>query len=307
MEPFPVLRVNLSDNVANEQLGSKPKFWFRDGDREMLFKAEDRGAGEDWAEVISCQLCKLLGLPHVTYQMAALFDGEKYLKPGVVCQNMTPDTDSLIMGNEMLWELDPGYPKKKRYKVQQHSVQKVCQILNFLQPPETSPADPPAGIETQVDYFIGYVLLDTWIANTDRHHENWAAISSRGKFQLAPTFDHGASLGNILQDAERADRLKTKDEGRSLAAYARRGRSAFYGRGKGDKPMKTIDAFKSFANYSKTAAPVCLERLQSISPDTVLGLLNRVPDGRMTEVCRDFTHQLLCINRQRLLDLDLKL
>jgi hypothetical protein len=33
-----------------EPLGSKQKFWFRKGDRRLLFKAKDRGTGDDWAE-----------------------------------------------------------------------------------------------------------------------------------------------------------------------------------------------------------------------------------------------------------------
>lgn len=43
----------------------------------MLFKAEDRGTGEDWAEVVACHLCALLGLPHVEYELAAEYDGQQ--------------------------------------------------------------------------------------------------------------------------------------------------------------------------------------------------------------------------------------
>ena len=45
-------------------------------------------------------------------------------------------------------------------------------------------------------FFVGYVLLDAWIANQDRHHENWGALRHGDELRLAPTFDHGASLVN---------------------------------------------------------------------------------------------------------------
>lgn len=65
MSAFSIRRVDRIRAQAVEMLGSKPKFWFSDGDRRLLFKADDRGTGEDWAEVVACRLCELLGLPHV--------------------------------------------------------------------------------------------------------------------------------------------------------------------------------------------------------------------------------------------------
>src|SRR6266571_4228406 len=87
MTEFPIRQVDRSRSQAVETLGSRPKFWFRDGDRRLLFKAEDRGTGEDWAEVVACYLCELLGLPHVDYELAAEYEGERYARPGVVCEN----------------------------------------------------------------------------------------------------------------------------------------------------------------------------------------------------------------------------
>src|SRR5712691_13257238 len=31
---------------------------------------------------------------------------------------------------------------------------------------------PFAGVREAVDVFVGYLMFDAWIANTDRHHEN---------------------------------------------------------------------------------------------------------------------------------------
>jgi len=59
MIPFPTRPANRRRAEAVETLGSKPKFWFRDGEKRWLFKADDRGTGEDWAEVVACHLSTL--------------------------------------------------------------------------------------------------------------------------------------------------------------------------------------------------------------------------------------------------------
>lgn len=135
MGEFSIRRVDRSLSQSVEPLGSKPKFWFSDGNRRLLFKAEDRGTGEDWAEVVACHLCGLLGLPHVKYELAAEYDGEQYIRPGVVCENMTHKPFVLVLGNELLLAADPQYPQAQRFKVRQHTVEAVCDIVAQLSPP----------------------------------------------------------------------------------------------------------------------------------------------------------------------------
>jgi hypothetical protein len=97
MSQFPIRRVDRSRAQAVEPLGSKPKFWFKDGERRLLFKADDRGTGEDWAEIVACDLGELLGLPHVVYELAVECDEEHELRPGVTCVNMAPPPSALVL------------------------------------------------------------------------------------------------------------------------------------------------------------------------------------------------------------------
>src|SRR5205807_9360721 len=120
--------------------------------------------------------------------------------------------------------------KEQRFKVRQHTVEAVGAIVAELNPPpEAWMRGVPAGIQSALDVFIGYVMLDAWIANQDRHHENWGALWDGNALRLAPTFDHGAALARNLLDSERAERLATKDRLRTVAAFATKGRSAFFG------------------------------------------------------------------------------
>ena len=162
---FRIVHVDSGKAEALEPLGTKRKFWFRDDQgRRLLFKAEERGTGEDWAEKIAGELAQLLGLPHVDYELAVESDGQT---PGVVCESCAPPPVSLVLGNQLLLARDPDYPaaEGRRYKVRQHTVSAVAEVIHGLQPPPSSWAGAlPATIETGLDVFTGYVMLDAWIA-----------------------------------------------------------------------------------------------------------------------------------------------
>jgi hypothetical protein len=299
---FRVVYIDSDKAEALEPLGSKRKFWFTGPDgRRMLFKAEDRGTGEDWAERIACELCGLLGLPHVYYDLATESEGER---PGVVCENCAPSPTSLVLGNQLLLKHDPEYPAlKSKYKVRQHTIEAVAEVMTSLRPPPPPWAKGrPGEITSAMDVFIGYVMLDAWIANQDRHHENWGALRIADVEHLAPTFDHGASMARNLTDEERKDRLTTRDRGRAVGSFVRRATSAFYAGPKEGKPMTTVQAWASFSHFSPGASTIWLQQLRRIGEDRVQGLLEEVPPNRLSKIGRDFTLRLLVENRLRLLN-----
>jgi hypothetical protein len=81
------------------------------------------------------------------------------------------------MGNQLMLDRDPDYPANagRRYRVSEHTVAAVARTLQTLSLPGSPWCDAlPEGVTTAVDVFAGYVMLDAWIANQDRHHENWA-------------------------------------------------------------------------------------------------------------------------------------
>ena len=299
---FPITTVRSSMAQDVEYLGTKSKFWYRDGERLMLFKAEERGTGEDWAEKIASELCALLGLPHVRYEMAIDLDEQR---PGVVCGSITPPPLALAHGNQLLLVLDPDYPADggHRYRTREHTISAVFDLVERLQRPASNWCENlPEGITSAAGVFSGYLMLDAWIANQDRHHENWAAVWDGETLALAPTFDHGASLARNLSDDERYERLNTRDRNRWIPHFAARARSAFYLDRAAKRPLSTFDAWLEFARQVPDEAEVWQERLASVEPADVVAIIDQVPPSRMSSICRRFTLDLLSENRQRLLD-----
>ncbi|MFT5028638.1 MAG: hypothetical protein ACI9VS_001066 [Candidatus Binatia bacterium] len=288
-----------------EYLGAKRKFWFTVGERRYLFKAEERGTGEDWAEKVVCELARLLGIPHVEYELAHEFEGQRPIQPGVICPTFVPRPLVLLLGNELLVIRDPEYPaeENRKYGIREHTVEAVADIVSYLQPPASEwMGGIPLGITSSLGVYIGYIMLDAWVANQDRHHQNWGGIWKEPSLHLAPTFDHGASLARNLSDEERKERLTTRDQNRSVERFAGRARSGFYASPKDTKTLLALDVFRQFAEKDPESARIWLGKLAEISQIAADAVLAEIPPQRMSPVTREFTLQLLMINQRRLLD-----
>ena len=299
---FDIVPVDSRNSDAPEQLGTKTKFWFKnDAGRRLLFKAEERGTGEDWAEKIACEICKLLGLPHVHYELA--HDMHRDV-PGVICANCAARPGVLILANQLLLERDPAYPAdgSRKYKVHQHSIDAIVTCLQELKPPSKEwMTDVPSNITTALDVFVGYLLLDALIANQDRHHQNWGVVRLPDGDHLAPTFDHGSALARNLSDEERYDRLQSLDKGRQLPHFSTKARSAIYEDVNAAKPMPTLNAATGFAKLAPESAKTWGERLATLDEKTITHLFEEVPTERMSQITREFSVALLLENRRRIL------
>lgn len=149
---------------------------------------------------------------------------------------------------------------------------------------------------------MSYLLLDAWIANQDRHHENWGLINHQGRIYLAPSYDHAASMGQNETDANRQDRLNTRDRGRHISAYVTKARSAIYDSKTSGKPLLTLDLFAIAAARSPAAGKVWLDQLRQIPENAVRHRFDELPEGEITPTTRQFALTLLTLNQQRLLD-----
>jgi len=301
---YPIITVPDEAGDILEQLGTKPKFWFSDANsNRYLFKLnrnEGEGAtGEDWSEKVASELCELLGLPHAQYDFA-IWKGQH----GVATPSFAPPGGRLVAGNEILIQVDKAYPKERFYRVRQHTLRLVLAIVR------QKDIQPPMGwmvfgkIESALDVFVGYLLLDAWIANQDRHHENWGFIVSPARtIHLAPTFDHASSLGWNERDNTRLQRLATRDKRRGVEQYVERALSAFFSSSTSSKPMTTLDVFSEAARLNRRAAKAWLERLTQISDNDVRNIFDQIPKDRISDAARRFAMKMLELNQKRLLNL----
>jgi hypothetical protein len=297
---FAITKVPADASEVTETLGTKDKFWY--GNQRFLFKEARGGTGEDWAEKIAAQLAHALGMPHAEYDLAD-WDSPTGSVRGVVTPNFCPPGAALTLGNELLSEADPGYAQGQvsKFRVQAHTVERVLRTLEGRNPCFPLGWVSPASLADAVDVFIGYLLLDALIGNTDRHHENWGIVSLPERtVHLAPTFDHASSLGCHLLDQKRAERLRTSDRNFEVRAFAGKARSALYRQETDPKPLLTFEAFLDAAAERPAAARYWLERLDGLDEPEIAIIVNDVPRDRISDTAVEFAQTLIVVNKSRL-------
>jgi hypothetical protein len=286
------------EKSSNEALGSKYKFWFNHSEfGRCLYKQNRVNLGEDWAEKVASELCNLLGLPHASYELAATWKGDR----GIISLDFVPEGGTLVHGNELLASILPNYPTSSTYGVSQYTIDSVLNLIANKSVQLPFEWIPPLGIQTAVDLFIGYLLLDAWIGNGDRHHENWGIVRIKTESNpeeteyLAPTYDHASSLGRELSDQKRQQR-PVKD-------YTNKCFSAFYSSVEDQKTLKTFDVFSRLANRYPNAVDVWLAQLENITPSNIIDIFNRINSSRISPVTSNYAQEILEFNKNKLLTL----
>jgi hypothetical protein len=270
----------------------------KNDNQKMLFKIGRENTGENWAEKVTCELAELFGLPHPHYELAVWKEYK-----GIISKNFVPDDGRLIAGNELLSEIHHSYQTDSRYKANDHTIRRIIAYLGHsdIELPLNWQVPTPI-IENVLDVFLGYLLFDVWIANQDRHHENWGVVSYDDKIYLAPTYDHAASLGQNETDFKRDEMLSTKDKGRHISHYVTKARSAIYETKIAKKSMTTIAAFEFLANKRKNAAQFWKQRLQEISIEQCTAIFEQIPKTEISETAIEFALAMLELNKKRLLE-----
>ena len=222
-EPYPILRLQTDSPALIEQLGSKPKFWFRWGADEQpwLFKFAREGTGEHWAEKIAAEIAVKIQLPAARVELAEFMG-----KRGLASRSFVRRKEGfdLVHGDELLGGHVIGYDRTKVFRQSSHSINNIVQAISAV--------FPEAGArEAQLTRFAGLMVLDALIGNTDRHHQNWGIL--RGvrpdgsvDHEVAPSFDHASALGRNVPADERERRLR---EG-TVLNYARKAVAGFSGK-----------------------------------------------------------------------------
>jgi len=306
-DTFPITSVPDDAEILGypEWMGTKRKFWYRIGDGpRWLFKYNRPDHGEDWSERIAADVADRLGIPHVTVELATYQN-----RPGVAVLDAVPDGFRLVHGNELLVEfIDPHYPLRQNFKVRQHTLANAFHVLGqpFVQAPDH--CVPPAGVAGAAGVFIGYLLLDALVTNTDRHHENWAILERIGPpggqrtAVIAPSFDHASSLGRNELDEKRRLRLLARDRQYTVQTYVEKAPSRFYLSETDGAPLSPAEAFLSGARFFPEAVAGWLDRLQSLSAEALRAIGARVPPERISPTAREFAAEMLAYSREMLLE-----
>ena len=160
--------------------------------------------------------------------------------------------------------------------------------------------NPNVNVEQILDGLASYLILDGIIGNTDRHHGNWGLIYNevRRSFDLAPSFDHGSSLGRDLSDAERQNRLN--DRG-GVIDYVLHGQGQVFvdeQRKVGPSPLQLA---QMVCLMQPDRVRVTLNRLRDTLDKEFRRIINLAPSSVMSNTAKKFAHQMVVASKNALL------
>ncbi len=171
-----------------------------------------------------------------------------------------------------------------------HNLDVIQRVLAGIKAPRGSSSH----LLDAFDAFAGFLVLDALTASSDRHVENWAVLEGpNGVSFLAPSWDHGNSLGFQLDDEQRQEELSNGIETWAAHGMARK----FEG---GRTQQLTKLALEALRRASIQGRDYWLGRVQELEIVDLRGTIEKVP--RMSEIERTFVFEVIVANKGRLLD-----
>lgn len=268
-----IQEISYIKRESYEQLGTKEKFWLNN--HQLFFKSGRLNTLEDCSEKIAYEIASLIELPCAKYEFGKFIDSQNQELFGVVSESFLDHQkhEELILGNQILGKIFKDYDQYSRYKARKYTPLLPLMIFDILKIKGYKDL-------ASLQVFIGYLVFDCLIGNTDRHHENWGIIANGG-IKIAPTFDHASGLASKVSEQEAQERLCTKDQGRSVEHFCQKAKSAFW---KGEKQLKTIEVCKEIEEFGKRnvqaneALKMWIERIAQIQLQKFVKILNDVPE-----------------------------
>ena len=286
--------INLSDAtpVATEVAGLKPKTWLLSSTNdEWLFKTHRPDSHESVAEVLASHLALCVEVPALKYKLAVR-DGEH----GCV----SPLVAGIQPGKQLLASVEDNYRIEARYRNEDHTINLIADVLSRI-----APSDGATTCTNAFGQFLGYLMFDAWIVNTDRHHENWGYVESPSGRKLAPSYDHGSAFAWRESDDKLLRRLETTDAGFSAEHFLSKSKSALYADDMniGKRKLSLMEAAElASARCEREEVCAWIARFSDVNWGYVDAIVNDTPQQIMSDVRKRWVSQILRDNQARLLE-----
>jgi hypothetical protein len=299
-EPFRRRDVTAWPALADETAGVEEKMWLLEPstERAWLYKpvtfTEGYECGEDWAEKAVAQLGEMLGIPCASVDLA-----QRGERRGSISADLRPTNYEMQHGQLFMEAYGvAGYVPGKVRGRPGHSVENIQKVLEGVR---SSPGYVLPFEASGFDVFAGYLVLDAWVANRDRHDENWSVlrpITGEAPTCLCGSYDHANSLGYNLDDDKRS--LLVADPAR-LRRWCSKGTAYRFEHVPGKAaPTLVQTAVKGLGLASTQAREHWPHQLEQVGEDVMRQVIERIPG--MSEAARSFALEVLVVNRKRVLD-----
>lgn len=263
-----ILDVSHWEEDFNKQIsGTRAKYWIIEpnSSNQYMFKIPTENTGEAWAEKVSSEIGKILGLTMMDVHFAVRNNTN-----GIIAKKFTSGTEEFYEGGDLIASIADDF---NRYKLDHYTFDHISKAL----------------LEFQLDKdFVVIPVFDALIGNQDRHCDNWGIIVTKSNYRLAPIYDNGASLGfQIIEDKLK---LMFKDSN-MFKSYSNRSHSLI-GIGTKKKP-KSLELLSFIRTQYPKEVEDAINRLSILNKDNIVKILNTIPTSIMNDVYKEWVLKLL--------------
>ena len=146
--------------------------------------------------------------------------------------------------------------------------------------------------------FIGIMVFDALVGQTDRHEENWGIIYGKNnEYRLSPLYDNGSSLLDKFFDKEYLE--KFEKSGRNIVDYSKSSKTYIYKEDKSKFSHFELIEYLVKNNYDDVI--IYLEKLKNLSNEDIVKIVNAIPKEMLTEKHREYIIKYLKERRDILL------
>ena len=323
-ESYPIVSIPTEFD-ARENRGARTKFWVRieGGTDRWLLKIPRPNTGEHWAEKITPEIGRLIGIECAQVELAQCVDeavfehglqearDEAHVQRaapvllGTICKSFVPDTIATdtecyyFHGWQILQWVVESYDTRLRFGQRDHNIKNIMAALAHIMGINT--LNPMPRWDDIFEHMASYVLLDGLVGNTDRHHENWmiACVHHYGDMwiEIMPSYDHASSLGRELTDEKRQHLLNSDGVHRYLNA----GRGAVHVDHRRKRALSPLRLARLLCRWRPEFTRRALDRIGSVPEDEIRTTIQRVPAEFMSDVAKEFAFQVVMTGQRELL------
>ena len=151
--------------------------------------------------------------------------------------------------------------------------------------------------EKQFEHFLGIMVFDALIGETDRHEENWGLIKENNLYRLSPIYDSGCNLLRELKNKENA--RKIYDGIIDFDNYILKSKTCIYKENLKTK-YKHFELIEELYNEYPDIITNEIKNLRKLSNKNIEKIVNKLPENIIEEQHKEFIKKYL-IKRKNIL------
>lgn len=154
--------------------------------------------------------------------------------------------------------------------------------------------------DKEFDKFIGMMVFDALVGETDRHEENWGLLKSGGKYKLSPLYDTSCNLLREFKEEEYAQKFYQgiKD----FEKYILNSKTCIYKEDKQGRYTHFELVQYLFQNYP-TATLKELKNLERLTNRKIKLILNKLPNGIIDDKHKEYIYKYITKRKNILLNI----